>query len=528
MKRSLLTRLIPVLLLTLSGGWWFTGCATNPVTGQRELAFISERQEIALGEQYFGPTKQTEGGPYATLPELTVYVNEVGQRLAAVSDRPQLPYEFVVLNSPVPNAWALPGGKIAINRGLLEVLDNEAELAAVLGHEIVHAAARHSAQRMERATVAQAVTAAAMLGVASTVSDRGNRDLILGAAHTSAALGAHILFARYSRDAEEEADYFGMRYMSAAGYDPMGAVTLQEKFVELYEGRNPNWLEGLFASHPPSQRRVELNRRTLEELPEGGKLGREEYQTQMQRLREAAPAYAKYDEAAESMRRGNRPEALRLLDQASALLPQEAQFDALRARVLVLEGRRPEALQSIQTAIRKNPNYFAYHMMEGQILNELGNRDQARASFQRSNQLLPTAEAQAALGFIALDRGETQTAMQFLTSAAQYQNTEAGRAAREALIPLQMRNNPGNFIDAQVRINEEGRLQVQVANRSPQPFQLIVVEVVTADRRRQELVVSRPIANGQAVVLQTNLGPYNPEADVRNIARVSLVRAVVD
>ena len=109
-----------------------SGCVINPVTGDRELAFVSADQEIAIGEQQYAPSQQMQGGEYALDPELTSYVAGVGQKLAAVSDR-QLPYEFVVLNSSVPNAWALPGGKIAVNRGLLTELSTEAELAAVLG-----------------------------------------------------------------------------------------------------------------------------------------------------------------------------------------------------------------------------------------------------------------------------------------------------------------------------------------------------------------------------------------------------------
>ena len=126
-----------------------SACVINPVTGDRELALISADQEIAIGEQQYEPSQQMQGGEYALDPELTAYVASVGRKLAAVSDR-ALPYEFVVLNSSVPNAWALPGGKIAVNRGLLTELDSEAELAAVLGHEIVHAAARHGALAMQR------------------------------------------------------------------------------------------------------------------------------------------------------------------------------------------------------------------------------------------------------------------------------------------------------------------------------------------------------------------------------------------
>ena len=118
-------------------------CTTNPVTGKRELSLYSRSQQIQIGAQQYEPGQQSQGGVYYLDPALNDYVSRVGQKLAAVSDVPDLPYEFVVLNNSVPNAWALPGGKIAINRGLLVELEDESELAAVLGHEIVHAASRY-------------------------------------------------------------------------------------------------------------------------------------------------------------------------------------------------------------------------------------------------------------------------------------------------------------------------------------------------------------------------------------------------
>ncbi|MCW8920959.1 MAG: M48 family metalloprotease, partial [Sedimenticola sp.] len=220
-----------------------TGCATNPVTGENELALVSEASELKIGQSQYQPSRQMQGGDYQLDPALISYVQGVGQRLAAVSDR-KLPYEFVVLNDSTPNAWALPGGKIAVNRGLLLELDNEAELAAVLGHEIVHAAARHGAQGIERGLVLQGVLLAA--GVATRDSDYSQ--LAVGAA----AVGANLINQGYSRGAELEADLYGMTYMARAGYDPMAAVGLQETFVRLSKDRKENWLSGMFASHPPS------------------------------------------------------------------------------------------------------------------------------------------------------------------------------------------------------------------------------------------------------------------------------------
>ena len=205
-----------------------TACGVNPVTGKREIQFVSEAQELQIGEQQYAPTRQSEGGDFKQLPELTSYVNEIGQKLAAVSDR-KLPYEFVVLNSSVPNAWALPGGKIAVNRGLLPELRSEAELAAVLGHEIVHAAARHGAKAQERGTLLQAGIAVATIGAAVGGADQNVAGLVI----QGAGVGAQLVETKYGREQELEADEYGMKYMKRAGYDPWAGVTLQEAFVRL-------------------------------------------------------------------------------------------------------------------------------------------------------------------------------------------------------------------------------------------------------------------------------------------------------
>ncbi|MDX1451096.1 MAG: M48 family metalloprotease, partial [Oleiphilaceae bacterium] len=244
-----------LLVLVLSQ---LSACATNPVTGERQLMLQSTSQDVGIGEQQYLPAQQSQGGQYVVDPTLTAYVSRVGNKLAAVSDLPDLPYEFVVLNNSVPNAWALPGGKIAINRGLLLALENEAQLAAVLGHEIVHAAARHGAQRMRDNLLVQI----GLAGIGMGLANNDYRQLIIG----GAALGAQLITAKYGRDHELESDRYGMEYMVKAGYNPMGAVELQRVFVQLAQGRKSSWLEGLFASHPPSQERVEQNLATAEAM----------------------------------------------------------------------------------------------------------------------------------------------------------------------------------------------------------------------------------------------------------------------
>ena len=204
------------------------------------------------------------------------YVSSVGRRIAAVSDR-NLPYEVVVLNSCAPNAWALPGGKIAENRGLLMEMESEAELAAVLGHKVVHAAARHRASAMNGEL---------LFGVAVRASSPGG----MGAESAGQLLGVGavafgMINQGYSREAEREADYHGMRYMSAAGYDTRAAVGLHERLLCVSQGRDAGWLGALFASHPPSEERVANIRAALVNFPPGGEAGKDRYESRLAYLR---------------------------------------------------------------------------------------------------------------------------------------------------------------------------------------------------------------------------------------------------
>ena len=426
MSRWILTALLAVPVLV--------GCGVNPVTGERELRLISEREEIAIGNEHYGPTQQSMGGPYNADSALVEYVNEVGQRVAEKSGRPGLPYEFVVLNDSVPNAWALPGGKIAINRGLLLAMENEAELAAVLGHEIVHSAARHGAQRMERGMVLQAGVAA--VGLATR--DHDLHALIVG----GAGVGAVLISQKNSRNAELESDYYGTRYMAAAGYDPEGAVTLQQKFVALAGAGDRNWLDGLFASHPPSQERVEANRRTARQLREKYDgafrhgLGAERYARHMRALYESQEAYAAYDQGRSALAGGDAVRALALADSAVAAYGEEAAFHALRGAALIELGRDDEAEAVLDHALSLNGHYFAIHLERGLLAERRGDHRQARDHLERSNQLLPTAPAHFTLGALAEQRGDGGAAARHYRAAAE-SDSDYGRRARRALSRLE-------------------------------------------------------------------------------------------
>jgi predicted Zn-dependent protease len=498
MRKQQLIVLSAAGVIALAGG-----CVINPVTGDRELALVSADQEIAIGEQQYEPSQQMQGGEYALDPELTAYVAGVGQKLAAVSDR-DLPYEFVVLNSSVPNAWALPGGKIAVNRGLLTELQSEAELAAVLGHEIVHAAARHGALAMQRGLLLQGALLATQ--VAAQRNDYGS--LAVGAA----SLGAQLLTMRNSREAELESDLYGMRYMAAAGYDPNAAVALQETFVRLSEqsGGRGGRLATLFASHPPSEERVAKNSETAATLGVGGDLGEERYQAAIALLREREPAYDAYDEGRAALADDRPADAERAAQRALRALPAEANIHALLGDIDLSERRYEDAARHYADAIARDDSFFYYHLQKGLAHRQLREWQDARTELETSVSLLPTAEAIYALGALAEQRGDRQTALEYYAQAAG-SDTPAGRAAAEATVRLDLPNNPGKYIQARGGIDNSGQLIVEVANPTLVPVTDVLVAVRYADSQGAVRQLGRRInalPAGQATRFATGLGPF--------------------
>lgn len=510
-------QIIWILLLVV-----LNGCAVNPVTGRSELALIGEGTELQIGAEQYSPLRQMQGGDYTTQPQISAYVKEVGQRLAAVSDRP-LPYEFQVINDSTPNAWALPGGKIAINRGLLTEMKSEAELAAVLGHEIIHAAARHSAQSMQRGMLLQgAVLAAAMAS--------GNSEYA-GLAIGGASVAAGLVSQKYSREAESEADYYGMLYMSRAGYDPAAAVELQQTFVRLSEGRQSNWLEGLFASHPPSQERVDANRQTLAGLPSGGEMGVERYRKMLAPLIAAQEAYDDYDKGRKALGENKPEQALSLANQAIAREPKEALFYGLRGDALRKQGKEREAIAAFDQALQRHPEYFHYYLQRGLARQALGETAAANADLERSVALLPTAPALNSLGQLALARGDQPKAIQYFSSAAG-SDSSAGKQAQASLVRLDLPRNPGNYLKIDFTLDRQGRLIARVSNPTPVAVGDISFDVGYSDlagkRHQTRLHLAGPLDGGASAQVVTGLGPISDPDKVKNLSGRIIAARVID
>ena len=247
------------------------GCATNPATGKPQLTFFGEEAELNMGREADAELLGTVGiyDDY----DLGDYVEEVGQRLAAASERPYLPWSFKVLDDPGVNAFALPGGYVYVTRGILAELGSEAELAAVLGHEIGHVTAKHSLHRQSQQMLATGavITAAVILDpeYADEWADLG-------------MLGVGLAFLKYSRDDERQADDLGLRYVMRAGYDPSEMPGVFEMLEQVGKAEGGGGLPGWLSTHPdPGKRRLRISQEV------SGVQARGEMRTDMRVEREA-------------------------------------------------------------------------------------------------------------------------------------------------------------------------------------------------------------------------------------------------
>ncbi len=255
MRRHALHRWAAALGLAAAALAPLGGCTTNPATGEKYWNTLSREQEISIGEEQSPELIRQYDG---LIPDQHVrdYVAEIGHRLAALSEYADLPWEFHALNSEVINAFALPGGKVFITRGLMSKMTNEAQLAGVLGHEIGHVTAQHMDQRYRDAIIAGVI--ATGVGIATRDAES---DAVRYGAPAGTAVATMLVTRKFSRNQESQADLLGLRYMTRAGYDPQALLGVMTILGEAGGGGGIEWLQ----THPLPATRYDDIRQLIDE-----------------------------------------------------------------------------------------------------------------------------------------------------------------------------------------------------------------------------------------------------------------------
>ncbi|HOE18307.1 MAG TPA: M48 family metalloprotease [Syntrophorhabdaceae bacterium] len=357
-------RFLLVFFLILITFTLFGSCAVNPVTGQSQLMLLSEADEIAMGREVYPNALwggEGGGGEYRD-DRLKAYLKGLVINIHKASHRPNLPVDFAIQDSSVPNAWAIPG-YVVMTRGLLANLNNEAEFVYVMGHEMGHVSARHSASQMSKGMLTQMLLGGAGIALAGT--DYSDAALTLG------SLGGSLLLLKYSRSDELEADRLGVQYMTRLGYDPRNALNAQrniEKIGNEYGrsiGQEPgeqSFFQDLLSTHPRTSVRVEEMQNIINSTPRqpirGDGTNRQQFQSATADIRKMHSVYTNYyDKGVRTLKKDNLPEATSYAQKALAQDQKRAPFHALNGFIMLKRKNYSEAEKSFQQALRIDPNY---------------------------------------------------------------------------------------------------------------------------------------------------------------------------
>lgn len=395
MKNVKLVKLITTFLL-----FFFTlttlSCAVNPVTGKTQLMFFSEEGELNLGRQYFPSAlwgSEGGGGEYKD-ERLRSYLEGIVMRIHKASHRPHLPLRFYIQNSSIPNAWALPG-YVAITRGLLAELNNEAEFAFVMGHEIGHISARHSAAHMTNYILMQ--VGLVILGL--SLQGKEYSDLALGLG----VVAGSLLLLKYSRDDELEADRLGVLYMNKIGYEPHYAIEAHrtlDRAVREYrasigqDADDETLLGDLLSTHPRTRVRIDEIQKLIAQTPRhpiiGDGVNRAYFQYMISDLKRVNRVYRDYyDRAVFEFRKRNLYEAERLVREAINREPGQAPFYALLGMIYYRNRNDYEAERNFRYALNLQSNYQPAVRGLGMLSYRRGNYRETISIMNRALKLFP-------------------------------------------------------------------------------------------------------------------------------------------
>jgi len=361
-----------------------TGCAVNPVTGENQLMLVSETGEINLDRTN---SPHQFSADYGTLQDrsLNNYINQVGKNLANHSHRPRMPYSFRGVNATYANAYAFPGGSIAATRGILLSLNNEAELAALLGHEIGHVNARHSASQMSKNLLLNAALTIGSVYVTTKNEKYGPLIAMLG------QLGAGMLLAHYSREDERQADALGLEYMTRIGNNPQGMVGLMNQ-LRLMSNHQPSIIETMFATHPMSEERYQttkLSAATKYQKALSFPLQRERYMDNTAKLRASKTAIQALQKGEELMKKKQYASAETYFKQALRQAPADYAGLVMMAKCQLVQEKSAAAMAYAQQANQVYPQEAQAYQING-VANLMADHfETAYHHFANSDRMLP-------------------------------------------------------------------------------------------------------------------------------------------
>jgi predicted Zn-dependent protease len=356
-----------------------SGCQ-NPINDPIDSVVdvvTNPQQEIRKGERNYPFALAQSGGDLQSLSETVTYLNSLIQTLAQTANSP-FPWEIKLVNDASINAWALPGGKMGVNYGLVLAVDTEAELVSVLGHEMAHSLELHGTGRETFGALVGLAAQVIEIGISEPGTQPGSNRLI--------GLSQNILMGQYSQSNELEADRVGVDLMARSGFDPAGAVGMQEKLATLGAGGN-SIAQKLLGTHPISRERLAQIRQVVAQYPPGGRATSPEFERARAEIEAAKPALDRVMKARELGGQEAFQDALDALEPALDALPNEHSLHRLRAELLVADGRAQDAIAAALRVRELNPSDPISELLLGYCYDAAGDAANAEAARNRARRL---------------------------------------------------------------------------------------------------------------------------------------------
>lgn len=370
--------------LPLAGFAFVPGCAVDPVTGQQQLMLMNRDQEIAVDKQQ-SPFQFSSDYGITQDASLNHYVSQVGQNMLPKVHRQDMPYNFHCVNATYVNAYAFPGGSIAATRGILLELDNEAELAALLGHELGHVNARHAAEQQTKGQISAMLISGLSVLASTQGAGMGELTQQLG------ALGQGLFLAKYSRNNEREADALGHQYMTGAHYNSKGFVGLMEILDAMHKSQS-NSVQMLFATHPMSRERLDM----AIQRDSGEYKATHDYPLNRDRYMDHTASLRQQEKAIRKMQEGEKYLAQEKYDQAQtafkdALKDGDRDYTAhvLTAKCMLIQEKFQDAETHAARAMQLYPAETQAHYIAGLAHLSLKKPGRASEDFKECDRLLP-------------------------------------------------------------------------------------------------------------------------------------------
>lgn len=432
-----------------------SACGTDnrPPTTTQPLPI---EQTDPSSEVQFEYLLQFNGGRYVADPALNEYLSTIGGRLVRLAGYEVLKNQFAVVNSHRVDAWVSSEGRVAITLGMLTTLSNEAELAALLGHLLAHAAQQHSA-----IAIARGITITPEL--LAQKAEHPDAQYIVGA--VLPVLAQQTI--RYNPITEQKADYAAITTMIKAGYDPQAAVNLQLKKSTDGAGKSHH----LNHYYPPNRERLVANRQHAHNHPAGLTMAERSYQGALEKLLQYEKAYQQQPQLQQLINQGKAEAAYALAKELILAAPDEGRFYALKGDALQQMGEITAAIAAYNQALEHDPRYFAYPLRLAELHMAQQDSVATQAALRNSIQQLPTAKGYLWLAQLAEQRGELIQAQEYYQRAAR-SNTPLGQKAEKAKQRIDFAQNPDRYLHIKHQRADSNKLRLFVTNTNQYPVQI--------------------------------------------------------